>query len=149
MWLLFLAGAGCAVLGAMSIGIGLIALSVLLKVLLVFLKDGPVSAMLSVFDFSGFIGDMFSYARLMAMAVGTAGVALAINFIGLLVADLIPTVGVVLAGILLFVGHLFNMAMNGLGAFVHTVRLHFLEFFTKFYYGGGKGYKPFHATKLR
>ena len=51
-------------------------------------------------------------------------------------------------GIIIFIiGHVFNLAMNGLGAFIHTTRLHFLEFFTKFYDGGGRGYVPFLAQR--
>jgi len=60
-----------------------------------------------------------------------------------MVIGLIPIVGWPIAIIIFLVGHAFNIAMNGLGAFIHTTRLHFLEFFTKFYEGGGRTYKPF------
>lgn len=152
VWLVFVTGLILA-LGSMALeslmtpGIGLILLSAILKMAFVFKEEGLVSSVLSIFDFSGFVGDIFSYTRLMALAVGTAGIALAINFMALMVADLIPVLGIFIALIILLIGHTFNMAMNGLGSFVHGLRLHFLEFFTKFYDGGGKQYTPFYSTR--
>ncbi|MCD6414004.1 MAG: V-type ATP synthase subunit I [Candidatus Diapherotrites archaeon] len=128
-------------------GLASITLSVVLVVVFAFLDSGAIMAALSVFDFSGFFGDIFSYTRLMALAVGTAGIALAVNFMAFMVYDMVPYVGLFVALIVLVIGHLFNMFMNGLGAFVHSLRLHFLEFFTKFYEGGGVAYVPFHASR--
>ncbi|MCD4740696.1 V-type ATP synthase subunit I [archaeon] len=152
VWLLFLTGMILAIIGSFiplftTPGIGLIILSAILKMAFVFKDEGIVSSILSIFGFSGFVGDIFSYTRLMALAVGTAGIALAVNFMALMVIDLIPIVGIVIGITILLVGHTFNMGMNGLGAFVHGLRLHFLEFFTKFYDGGGIPYKPFYATR--
>ena len=45
--------------------------------------------------------------------------------------------------LILIVGHLFNLAVNTLGAFIHGARLQFVEFFTKFITGTGRTYKPF------
>ena len=83
----------------------------------------------------------------MALGIGTSGISLAVNFMAFLVAAMIPYIGIPLAIIIFIVGHTFNMVMNGLGAFIHTTRLHFLEFFTKFYDGGGTLYKPFKAKR--
>jgi len=83
----------------------------------------------------------------MALAIGTSGIALAVNFMVFMAVDLIPFLGIPIAIIVFIVGHLFNTAMNGLGAFIHSTRLHFLEFFTKFYEGGGKKYEPFLAER--
>jgi len=150
VWLFCLVGAVFMVLGGggifATIGLGLIVLSVITQ-LAYNMKDGPVISVLSIFNFSGFLGDVFSYARLTALAIGTAGIALAVNFMALMVIDMIPVVGIVF-GIIIFIGgHLFNMVMNGLGAFIHALRLHFLEFFSKFYEGGGKLYRPFIASR--
>ncbi|NIO03629.1 MAG: hypothetical protein GTN74_03170, partial [Proteobacteria bacterium] len=41
------------------------------------------------------------------------------------------------------IGHIFNILINGLGAFVHTLRLQYVEFFPKFFEGGGSPYRPF------
>jgi V/A-type H+-transporting ATPase subunit I len=151
VWLLFLIGVVVALLGEpfMMIALGLIAGAVLLHIIFSVLEGGAVIGILSVFDFSGFVGDIFSYARLTALAIGTAGIALAINFMALLVMDMIPVVGIVFAVLIFVVGHLFNMVMNGLGSFIHSLRLHFLEFFQKFYDGGGQVYQPFHAKRKK
>jgi len=147
VWLLFLIGVAVAVLGNMTVALALIVLSVLMHVVFSVLEGGPVIGMLSVFDFSGFVGDVFSYARLTALAIGTAGIALAVNFMALMVIDMVPVIGFPIAILVFLVGHSFNMVMNGLGAFIHALRLHFLEFFQKFYDGGGRAYKPFHVER--
>jgi V/A-type H+/Na+-transporting ATPase subunit I len=147
----FLIGIILSILGEPFMLFGLIAiiLSVIMQIGFKFLEGGPVIGMLSIFDFSGFVGDTFSYARLTALAIGTAGIALAVNFMALLVFDMVPVLGFPLAIIVFLVGHLFNMVMNGLGAFIHSLRLHFLEFFQKFYEGGGTQYKPFYAIRKK
>lgn len=146
IWILVLASIVLFILKQNLWGIALIILAVIMQVTIKMIEEGAITAILSIFAFPGFIGDLFSYARLMALAVGTAGIALAVNFIVLMVFGF-PFVGWVFGIIIFIIGHLFNLAMNGLGAFIHTTRLHFLEFFTKFYDGGGKGYVPFLAQR--
>ena len=152
VWLFFLIGVIFMILGGTgifaTIGMGLLGLSVLTQ-LGYNMKDGPVISLLSIFNFSGFLGDVFSYARLTALAIGTAGIGLAVNFMALMVVDMVPVVGIIFGAIIFIGGHLFNMVMNGLGAFIHALRLHFLEFFSKFYEGGGKLYRPFIASRKK
>jgi len=88
-----------------------------------------------------FIGDMLSYSRLLALGLTTSIVGMSFNIIGGLVRDL-PWVGIVLFVLVLIVGHLFNFAVGILGAFVHPARLIFLEFFSRFYEGGGVRFRP-------
>lgn len=89
-----------------------------------------------------YMGDVLSYLRLMALGMVTAGLAMAINVIVKIVGDIPYGIGVV-AMIVVFVGgHLFNLAINALGAFVHTLRLQYVEFFPKFLAGGGKQFEP-------
>jgi V/A-type H+-transporting ATPase subunit I len=90
-----------------------------------------------------FVGDILSYARLMALGMVTAGFGMAINVIVGMVAKIpIPILGVVLAAIIFVGGHLFNLGMSMLSAFVHTLRLQFVEFFPKFFVGGGREFVP-------
>jgi len=90
-------------------------------------------------------GDVLSYSRLFALGLATGIIATVVNTI---VFNMIwiPSLGVLgaILGILVFVvGHLFNLVINALGGFIHTARLQFVEYFTKFYEGGGKEFEPF------
>ncbi|MHC4423974.1 MAG: V-type ATP synthase subunit I [Planctomycetota bacterium] len=88
-----------------------------------------------------YIGDVLSYLRLMALGLVTAGLAMAVNQIAELAYEL-PFIGVMIAILILVGGHLFNLGINALGAFVHTLRLQYAEFFPKFFEGGGKSFEP-------
>ena len=88
-----------------------------------------------------YIGDVLSYVRLMALGITTAASAMAINTIAKAVSE-VPVVGIVLAIAVFIGGHAFNAALSALGAFAHTLRLQFVEFFPKFFVGGGKPFEP-------
>lgn len=92
---------------------------------------------------TSFLGDFLSYIRLMALGLVTAGIGVAINKIAFQFLS-IPVAGIVILIVILVFGHLFNIAINILGGFVHTLRLQYVEFFPKFYTGGGR---PFEALK--
>lgn len=89
-----------------------------------------------------YIGDILSYVRLMALGMVTAGLAVAINQFGVMAGD-VKYVGPVLAALVLVGGHAFNMGISALGAFVHTLRLQYVEFFPKFFEDGGRLFQPF------
>ncbi len=92
---------------------------------------------------TAFLGDFLSYIRLMALGLVTAGIGVAINKIAFDTLS-VPYAGFFIMLIILLAGHTFNIAINVLGAFVHTLRLQYVEFFQKFYEGGGK---PFNTLK--
>ena len=91
---------------------------------------------------SSYVGDILSYIRLMALGLTSAGIGVAINKIAFSMSG-IKFLGPILTVIVLLFGHLFNLAINLLGGFVHTLRLHFVEFFNKFYTGGGIPFREF------
>ncbi|MCE5341933.1 MAG: V-type ATP synthase subunit I [Planctomycetaceae bacterium] len=88
-----------------------------------------------------FVGDTLSYCRLMALAMVGAGFGMAINVLVKMLMD-VPYVGFIAGAILFVVGHTFNIALSLLGAFVHSMRLQFIEFFPKFFSGGGTDFRP-------
>jgi len=92
---------------------------------------------------TSYLGDFLSYLRLMALGMVTAGIGVAINKIAFQFIS-IPVIGIVLLIIVFIFGHVFNIGINILGGFVHTMRLQYVEFFPKFYVGGGR---PFEALK--
>ena len=100
------------------------------------------NGIIGLFDLTGFFGDVVSYSRILALGLATGGIAMTMNLLAGLVWGT-PYVGFILAGIIFLVGQVFSFAMNTLGAFVHGLRLHYVEFFSKFYEGGGRKFEPF------
>jgi len=98
---------------------------------------------LGLFDITGYIGDWLSYARLLALGLGTTGMALAFNIIAQLIPDMIPVIGFIFVPIILIFAHTVNLGLQTLGAGVHSLRLQYVEFFNRFYSGGGKKFNPF------
>lgn len=84
------------------------------------------------YGITAFIGDVLSYCRLLALGLTTGIVGMTFNMLGGLVKD-VPYVGIILFIIIVVVGHLFNFVISLLGAFVHSMRLIFVEFFGRFY----------------
>lgn len=93
----------------------------------------------NLYGITGYVGDIVSYTRLMALGVSGASIALAFNMI----IEFLPPLARVTIGILLFVLlHTVNIGLSLLSAYVHGARLIFVEFFGKFYEGGGKPLEP-------
>ena len=96
---------------------------------------------------TSWLSDVLSYSRLLALGLATGVIASVINTMAAMVGD--GVVGAILFSIIFLVGHTLNLAINVLGAYVHTNRLQFVEFFGKFYEGGGKAFTPFCAAQTK
>ena len=105
-----------------------------------------LGGVLKLYDIVGYFGDVLSYARLLALGLATGAIAMAINGVAEMASG-IPVVGPVAVVLILIGGHLFNLAVNCLGGFVHSARLQYLEFFSKFFTGGGHAFQPFSVEK--
>ena len=98
----------------------------------------------SLYDTTSWLSDLLSYSRLLALGLATGVIAQVINTMAAMGGKSI--IGGILFIVVFIFGHTFNMAINLLGAYVHTNRLQFVEFFGKFYEGGGREFKPFKAN---
>jgi len=95
----------------------------------------------SLYGISSYVGDFVSYSRLMALGLSGGFIASAINMIAGMIGG--NWFGMIFIPVILIAGHLFNMFLSFLGAYVHTSRLMYVEYFGKFYEGGGKPFKDF------
>lgn len=94
-----------------------------------------------IYNVTGWLSDVLSYSRLLALGLATGVIASVVNQMGSMFGKgILGAIGFILVFI---VGHTLNLAINLLGAYVHTNRLQYVEFFGKFYEGGGKAFHPF------
>ncbi|MDR1376100.1 MAG: V-type ATP synthase subunit I [Synergistaceae bacterium] len=105
----------------------------------IFLKVGL--GLYALYGSTAYLGDILSYSRLLALGLGSAVIGSVINLLSKMIAG-VPYIGWTLALLLLVGGHTFSLAINLLGAFVHAMRLQYVEFFSKFYTGDGVAFNP-------
>ena len=123
----------------MYAGIGVFLLSI---VLLVYFNG-----FFGIMDMSGFLGNVLSYARLLALCLSTGGIATTVNILTGIVGDMIPFIGIVIAPIIFIGGQIANLAFQTLGAFINSLRLHYVEYFAQFYIGGSQKFRAFRAKR--
>ena len=108
-------------------------------------SSNPVKRLLKgvygLYGATGYLSDILSYSRLLALGLATGVIAQVFNQIGSMMGGGI--LGIIVFPIIFIIGHGLNIGINALGAYVHTNRLQFVEFFGKFYTGGGREFKPF------
>ncbi|MEM2882541.1 MAG: V-type ATPase 116kDa subunit family protein, partial [Candidatus Bathyarchaeia archaeon] len=129
------------------IGIGILATSMIKQ-------SGGLGGMLWVFELTGLMGDILSYSRLAGVGMASFFLASAFNQMAMMafkgISGAIPGIAGMVLGAALSIlvaafAHLLNLALSCLGAFIHSMRLCFVEFLPKFYNGGGRPYSPFKA----
>ena len=113
-------------------------------------KRNPLKRMISglgeLYNISSLLSDILSYARLFALGIATGVIASVFNDLcSMLMGSpniILKILGILIACALLVALHLFNIAINTLGAFVHCARLQYVEFYGKFYESGGRAFRP-------
>lgn len=95
----------------------------------------------NIYNITSYMSDILSYARILALGLATGVIAQVVNTMGSLFGG--GPVGFVILLVVFVFGHLLNFAINVLGAFIHTSRLQYVEFFGKFYEDGGEPFNPF------
>lgn len=103
-----------------------------------------IKGVMSLYDITSYLSDVLSYARILALGLAGGVIANVINIMGTMPGFNI--IGIIAFVLIFLGGSAFNLAISGLGAYVHTSRLQYVEFFGKFYEAGGKPFKPFKAN---
>ena len=106
-----------------------------------------INGAFGIMDLTGFLGNVLSYARLLALALSTGGIAMTVNILTGLVDSMIPFVGIIIAIIIFIGGHIANLAFQSLGAFINALRLHYVEYFAQFYIGGSEKFRAFRTKR--
>ncbi|WP_321422490.1 V-type ATP synthase subunit I [uncultured Methanobacterium sp.] len=120
-------------------GVGILLLSIIMLVYF--------NGLFGLMDLSGFLGNVLSYARLLALCLSTGGIAMTVNILSGICAEMIPVIGIIIAPIVFIGGQIANGAFQTLGAFINSLRLHYVEFFAQFYIGGSQKFKAFRAKR--
>ncbi len=107
-----------------------------------------VFGILGLYGIMDYVSNMLSYSRLMALGLSTGIIGAAMNMTAAVLGDMIPgAVGIIVMIAFLIFGHSINFGLSTMGAFIHTMRLQFIEFFGVFYNGGAEAFKPFARIK--
>jgi V/A-type H+-transporting ATPase subunit I len=132
-----------------------VGLSVGMVLAIVFIVMGVIfiarDAVLEIIEIPTIISHVLSYTRLTAVGLSSVAIAMVVNYmsIGMFINPGMKSLSIVgiimiIVGVLIFLlGHAFNLALGLLDGGLHSIRLHYVEFFTKFYKGGGRKYNPF------
>ncbi|MGL4798939.1 MAG: V-type ATP synthase subunit I [Cellulosilyticaceae bacterium] len=95
----------------------------------------------ALYGITGYLSDVLSYSRLLALGLATGVICTVINKMASMAA--VGPLGMVWFILIFLAGHSLNLGINLLGAYVHTTRLQYVEFFGKFYEGGGRKFMPY------
>ncbi len=96
--------------------------------------------LLGLYDITSYVSDILSYSRILALGLATSVVGMVMNMLAGMVTFNI--IGYIFAAFIFILGHGFNIVLSMLSAYVHDSRLQYIEFFNKFYEGGGLAFKP-------
>jgi len=125
---------------------------ILIVVSSVMQKGAFIGGIFWLFDITGLLGDVMSYCRLAGVGLATFYLASCFNMMAGLISGMVPAgpaglvnliVGGLISTIILLMGHAINLVLGGICCFVHSLRLCFVEFLSKFYEGDGRQYSPF------
>ena len=110
---------------------------------------------LEIVELPTIISHILSYTRIVAVGLSSVAIAMVVNYIsiGLLIEPQLENITImgvllIILGVAVFlIGQALNLALGILGGGLHSIRLHYVEYFTKFYKGGGRKYSPFGLTR--
>ncbi|MBQ6512311.1 V-type ATP synthase subunit I [Methanobrevibacter sp.] len=147
-WFVFEAGIILLALGYLMPAIGMIGM--ILGGILILATIGMLvwaNGAYGVMDIFGYMGDVLSYARLLALCLATGGIAMTVNILAQMLNNMVPYAGIVLAIFVFIFGHIANFAFQVLGAFINALRLNYVEFFSQFFEEGKGKFEAFKAKR--
>ena len=147
-WFVFEAGIVLLALGFMMPAVGMIGM--VLGGILIIATIGMLiwaNGAYGVMDIFGYMGDVLSYARLLALCLATGGIAMTVNILAVMLNNMVPVVGIVIAILIFIFGHIANFAFQVLGAFINALRLNYVEFFSQFFMSGKGKFEAFKANR--
>ena len=147
-WFVFEAGIILLALGFMMPAIGMIGM--VLGGILIVATIGMLvwaNGAYGVMDIFGYMGDVLSYARLLALCLATGGIAMTVNILAQMIDQMVPFVGIILAIFIFIFGHIANFLFQVLGAFINALRLNYVEFFSQFFMEGKGKFDAFKAKR--
>lgn len=145
-WMLVISGIGCIFLAPVrTVGIVLAVVGVgIILCTAGRAKKGVVGkitgGLVGLYGITNYLSDILSYSRILALSLATGVVGMVMNMLAGMIQGSI--VGFVLSLVIYVVGHVFNLALGLLSAYVHDCRLQYIEFYDKFYEGNGRLFKP-------
>ena len=144
-WLIMFAGAGIyfgfkSKIGLIVLGVGLLMMITMRGRAKKNIFARLFSGIAGLYDIINYASDLLSYSRIFALALAGAVIASVVNTCATLINN--PVITIILVIVVGTLGHLMNLALSALGAFVHTCRLQYVEFFGKFYEDGGRHFEP-------
>ena len=147
-WFVFEAGIVFLALGYLMPAIGMAGMAlggilILATIVMLIWANGAYGVM----DIFGYMGDVLSYARLLALCLATGGIAMTVNILAAMIDSMVPFVGIVLAVLIFIFGHIANFAFQVLGAFINALRLNYVEFFSQFFMSGKGKFEAFKASR--
>ena len=107
---------------------------------LLILIDGVIDAVLE--NFFRFLANIISYGRILALALCHAALIEVFILLSFMCLN-VPYVGIIIGAVIFLLGTVIVILLEAIMSAIHTIRLHFYEWFTKFYEGGGVPFKPF------
>ena len=147
-WFVFEAGIVFLALGYLMPAIGMAGMAlggilILATIVMLIWANGAYGVM----DIFGYMGDVLSYARLLALCLATGGIAMTVNILAAMIDSMVPFAGILLAVLIFIFGHIANFAFQVLGAFINALRLNYVEFFSQFFMIGKGKFEAFKASR--
>ena len=148
LWYLIMLGVGFIVLGGVFSSVG--EYIVIFGAIGLILTQGRekksligklINGLASLYNVIGYLSDILSYSRILALGLSTAVIASVFNTMGCMLGGNI--LGFLLLAVVFLIGNVFNLLISTFSSFVHTARLQYVEFFKRFFEGGGKPFQPF------